>query len=365
LPWSLHSAAGAPNYGAEEKPATPVGMTEVEERNSPSAVADKLCKMSKKRGGGKAAPICRRLLACRDEVAAAVLLPAAFIGFSAEGLFLAVADGAEIGGRNAQIDEVLLDGVGTAIAESEVVLGGAAFVAVAFDDDLCIRIALEERSGFLERCAGVRTDIGLVEVEVSVADFLIEEFGEGGSLGRRRRRRRCVDGDADGGIGAAAGTAGGDGIGGGVGRGDGGGALRSDGADFGSDGDVGGVGGGPGELGGFAFVDGSAIGGDADGGFGGGRWWRWRGRRNGLWLLIASGHEEKRRRSDNEKRTMQRGVRVIHSCPPRHYKLIVERNPPEGESYHRRQGSGNISPYDILYVWNGKSARKFAKKLRR
>src|SRR5690348_7634115 len=112
---------------------------------------------------------------CRDEVAAAVLLPAGFVGLHAEGLFLAEADGAEIGGRDAQVDEILLDGVGAAIAQSEVVLGGAAFVAVAFDDDLCIRITLEERSGLLERYAGVRADIGLVEVEVGIADFLCEE----------------------------------------------------------------------------------------------------------------------------------------------------------------------------------------------
>src|ERR1700731_4397064 len=92
----------------------------------------------------------------RDEVATAVLLPAGFVGFHAEGLFLAVADGVEIGGRDAEVDEVLLDGVGTAIAQSEVVFGGAAFVAVAFDGDVGLGIALAEGSGFLTCIAGVR-----------------------------------------------------------------------------------------------------------------------------------------------------------------------------------------------------------------
>ena len=32
LPQSLNSVAGAPKYGAEEKPAIPVGMTEKEKR---------------------------------------------------------------------------------------------------------------------------------------------------------------------------------------------------------------------------------------------------------------------------------------------------------------------------------------------
>src|SRR5208337_3467187 len=67
-----------------------------------------------------------------DEMAAAVLLVALFVGRCAEGLFLAVADGGEAVGRNAQADEILLDGGGAAIAESEVVFGGAAFVTMAF-----------------------------------------------------------------------------------------------------------------------------------------------------------------------------------------------------------------------------------------
>jgi hypothetical protein len=74
---------------------------------------------------------------------------------------------------------------------------------------------------------------------------------------------------------------------------------------------------------------------------------------------VATDDEQKSGGSEDEKCAIKRGVRVIHSCPPKTpKKSIVERNPPEGESYHRRQGSGNISPYDILYLGVGKKARE-------
>ena len=228
-------------------------------------------------------------------MAAAVLLPAGFVGLHAEGLFLAEADGVEISGRNAEVDKVLLDGVGAAIAKGEIVFSGAAFVAVAFDGDVGEWVALEEGSGLFERYAGVRTNVGLIEIEVSVAHFLGEKLLEAGSPGLFDDRRRHVDRDADVGIGAAAGTAGGDGIGGGISRRDGGGALRSDGANFRTDGDVGGVGGGPSKLGGFALVDGGAIGGDAHGGFRGGWWRRWRWRSFFHFLGAAADNKKKNR----------------------------------------------------------------------
>src|SRR6266404_2363626 len=238
---------------------------------------------------------------CRNEMAAAVLLPAGFVGLHAEGLFLAEADGIEISGRNAEVDKVLLDGVGAAIAKGEIVFSGAAFVAVAFDGDVGEWVALEECSGLFERYAGVRTNIGLVEIEVSVAHFPGEEFFKAGPLGFFNDGRRDIDGDADVGIGAAAGTAGGDGIGGGFSRRDGGGALRSDGANFRTDGDVGGVGGGPSKFGGFALADRGAIGGYAHGGFGGDGRRCGRRRWSSRWFLVASGNEEESGRSKHEE----------------------------------------------------------------
>ena len=157
MPWSLRSTAGALDGFAQGRRDDSVG----EERK-------------RKRGGlpfakfarGKAAPLSPRgeegLWLGRDEVAATILLPAGFVGFPAERLFLAKADSVEIGGRNAEVHEILFDGIGTAIAESEVVLGGAAFVTMAFDIDLGVRIAFEEGSGLFEGLASVRPDVRLV-----------------------------------------------------------------------------------------------------------------------------------------------------------------------------------------------------------
>src|SRR5258708_7350870 len=114
-------------------------------------------------------------------------------------------------GRNAEVDKVLLDGVGAAIAKGEVVFSGAALVAVAFDGDVGEWVALEEGSGLFERYAGVRTNVCLIEIEISVTHFLCEEFFKGGTFGLFNDRSGDIDGDADVGISAAAGTAGGDG----------------------------------------------------------------------------------------------------------------------------------------------------------
>src|SRR4029077_15246927 len=117
-------------------------------------------------------------------MAAAVLLPASLVVLRAERLLLAEADGAEAVGRNAQRDKILLDGAGAAIAKAEVVFGGAALVAVAFDDDFDRRGPLQEVRGRREGDAGVGTNVGLVVVKVGVTHFLIEI-----GLARRRRRR--------------------------------------------------------------------------------------------------------------------------------------------------------------------------------
>src|SRR5262245_14536124 len=71
-----------------------------------------------------------------DEVSAPVLLPAGFRGLGAEGALLSVRDRAQARGVDAEGDEVLLGGVGAAVAEREVIGRGSAFVAVALDQDL-------------------------------------------------------------------------------------------------------------------------------------------------------------------------------------------------------------------------------------
>src|ERR1039458_7663547 len=102
----------------------------------------------------------------------------------------------------ASLRSELFGGAGAAVAQPEIVLGGAAFVAMALDDDGRIgEIAQDalQRGGILgENVAGVTADIGLIVVEVSVQDFRRDALRKGnrrrGSRRRRgRRRRRHVD----------------------------------------------------------------------------------------------------------------------------------------------------------------------------
>src|SRR5260370_8483948 len=128
-------------------------------------------------------------------MAAAVLLPAGFVARGAERLLLAEADGADAVGRHAQRNNVLLHSVGSAIAEAQVVFRGAAFIAVAFDGHPEARIVLQEVRGCRERGAGIRTNVGLVVVEIGIAHSSREEFVVRGPRWRRRRWRPRVHRD--------------------------------------------------------------------------------------------------------------------------------------------------------------------------
>src|SRR6202011_4538647 len=115
----------------------------------------------------------------------------------------------------------LLGGAGTAVAQPEVILGGAAFVAMSFNDDGRIgEIAQDalERGGILgENGAGVTANVGLIIVEISVLNVRREGLVDGDHrrrLGRRRGGGRGR-GDADSGRlrGGATRTGGREGIG--------------------------------------------------------------------------------------------------------------------------------------------------------
>src|SRR6266436_1418760 len=175
-------------------------------------------------------------------MAAAVLLPTSLVALSAEGLLLAEAGGVQAIGGDAQRLEILLDSVGSANAEAEVVFGGAALVAVAFNDDFNRGVLLQEVCSCGQRSARVRANVSLVVVEVGVTDFLVEI-----GLGCWRRRRRWWSGHVHGSGGAcrAAGTSRRDCVGRGVGRRNFGGALCSDGANVRSDGELRSIGGIP------------------------------------------------------------------------------------------------------------------------
>ena len=104
----------------------------------------------------------------------AILLPALFGGSGAERAFLAVADRFHPVGRNSQRNQELFCRRGAPVPQSQIVLRGTAFVAMAFDDDLQLRIGAQELSGLREGVASVSADIRLVIVEVSVLHFLVE-----------------------------------------------------------------------------------------------------------------------------------------------------------------------------------------------
>jgi len=65
-------------------------------------------------------------------------------------------------------DEILLDRAGAAIAEREVVFGGAALIAVAFDRDANLRISCAGSRGLASAGRAFSADIGLVEIEIGV-----------------------------------------------------------------------------------------------------------------------------------------------------------------------------------------------------
>src|SRR5512133_2642374 len=116
------------------------------------------------------------------ELAAAVLAPAGFLGFGAEGLLLAIADGGEAGLVDAQGLQVGQGGGGTAVAEGQVVLVGAALIAVAFDLELGGGEGLHEVGDALEEGPVGFLDVGLVVVEVDGLEGSLGGLLVGGGL---------------------------------------------------------------------------------------------------------------------------------------------------------------------------------------
>ena len=205
------------------------------------------------------------MLVGADEVAAAILLVARFGGFIAEGLFFAVADGAEAVGGDAQGDEILFHGGGATISQAEVVFGGAALIAVAFDGGFNVWIGAKEFGGGAESFASVGANVGFIQIEVRVFDFLAEDLVSDCDPYRWARRSRQLAmvmrtlASA-----VAAGTGCGDGVGRGVSGRDFSGAFGRNWADFRRDSDLRGVGGGPGESGSVALVNAGGIGLESD-----------------------------------------------------------------------------------------------------
>src|SRR5262245_2504384 len=104
------------------------------------------------------------------EMPAPVLLPTILVRFGAERFFLAIADCLDAAGADARLDERVLHGVGAIGSEREVVLGGAALVAVSFDGYVEICMLLQELRIALNGRLLVAADIGLVIIEVDILD---------------------------------------------------------------------------------------------------------------------------------------------------------------------------------------------------
>src|SRR5262245_17944493 len=99
-------------------------------------------------------------------------LPAGLVPFRALRALLAVADGTKLVSRDSKLQQKLLGGARPLIAETEVVLGRAALVAMALHDDRGVREISQNRpdssgvAGQYVACVGA--DIALVVIEVRV-----------------------------------------------------------------------------------------------------------------------------------------------------------------------------------------------------
>lgn len=112
----------------------------------------------------------------KREVTSAVLLPAGFVGLSAKGFFLAPTSGYYLIRGNTETNQILLHGIGTAIAESEIVLSRPTLVTVTFDGDVSGRVALQEIRRLLKSFARIRTNGRGIVIKVCVTNVLQEQF---------------------------------------------------------------------------------------------------------------------------------------------------------------------------------------------
>src|SRR5690348_727342 len=150
----------------------------------PRRSASKAKKSAGPRARAKSMPLGRALLRRRTggehQMSPPIGLPASLVLLGTEGLFLAVADGADVGSIHAQLDQVVLDRVGATVAETHVVLGAAAIVAMALDDEIDIGVGLEEGGVGLQGLLRIGADIRLVIVEIGVLDVLLPEVLDAG-----------------------------------------------------------------------------------------------------------------------------------------------------------------------------------------
>jgi len=130
---------------------------------------------------------------------------AVFGGIGTDGAFLTVADGFELIAGNSESNQSIFGGAGAAVAKTQVVFSGAAFIAMAFNrhDEIGIHLedGLQSAGIALQDGLILRPDIALIVVEVKILHLLSQNFlyslrgsGRRGLRGRRSAHR-------DGGIG--------------------------------------------------------------------------------------------------------------------------------------------------------------------
>jgi hypothetical protein len=101
-----------------------------------------------------------------------ILLPAILVVVGANRPILTIRDGADGVGADSQIAQESLGSGGASVTQTEVILFAPTLVAVALDGELDIRVCLQEVGIGCQGLARVRTDVGLVEIEVGVLYIL-------------------------------------------------------------------------------------------------------------------------------------------------------------------------------------------------
>src|SRR5579872_7141113 len=110
-----------------------------------------------------------------NKVTTAILLPASLIALCAERFLLAVADRLNPARIDSQGSQRVLHRAGTLVAQCQVVIGRSAFVAVSLDREVDIRVLTQELRIRLKRRLLIRTNVGLVIIEIHILDVLREQ----------------------------------------------------------------------------------------------------------------------------------------------------------------------------------------------
>ena len=100
------------------------------------------------------------------QLTAAVFAPARLIGTTLHRIFFALGEGCQQIGRYAEAYQIVLDGLGSTLTESEVVFPGAALIAVPLDSNTLGLELFDALCVFLQDVGRIGSNSGLVEVEV-------------------------------------------------------------------------------------------------------------------------------------------------------------------------------------------------------